>query len=145
MKALGNGEFCKKQGGIQACDGRGCGRQEGRQRGGTRDGTRLYLQIQLHELPGLHRQIGEGSVDFPQEPKGDDTWGEGEAVRAGQSCCLPGACRSALPAWIHGGKWSIWQRLGERSPCLATSPAPEEEKPLILPSGLKPPGIQRLP
>lgn len=121
-------------------------RQAGGQAGrGDQDGTWPYLQIQLHELPGLHRQIGEGSVDFPQEPKGDDTWGEGEAMRAGQSCCLPGACWSALPAWIRAGKWSIWQRLGELGPCLAKSPAPEEENPLILPVVFKPPRIQRLP
>lgn len=53
--------------------------------GETEDRTRLYLQIQLQEVPRCHRQTGEGRVDLPQEPKGDDTWGEGEAVRAGQS------------------------------------------------------------
>lgn len=90
----------------------GCGGREGRQCGGTRDRTWPYLQIQLHELPSRHRQIGEDRVDFPQEPKGDDTWGEGETIRAGQSqlpvqeparvLCLPGA---ALASGASGRGW----------------------------------------
>ena len=82
---------------------------------GTGHGTQdqgPYLQIQLYELPGRHWEIGEGRVDFPQEPKGDDTWGEGEAVRAGQSrlpvpepagaLCPPGA---ALASGASGRGW----------------------------------------
>lgn len=142
MKALGNGEFCKKnQGGVKVCDWRL--RWAGGQAvwGGRRAGTRPYLQIQLHGLLGCHRQFGEGRVDFPQEPKGDDIWGEGEAVRAGQSR-LPvqePAESSALPAW------SIWERSGEPRPCPVTSSAPEEEKPLVLPAGLRPLRVQSFP
>jgi len=138
MKALGNGEFCNRRGGVRGCDCGRCGGRQGRQRGGDRGGTRPYLQIQLHGLLGRHRQMGEGRVDFPQEPEGEDTCGEGEAVRAGQSP-LPGQ----EPV---GGLCLLPRRQAEHwaESLPGHVPGTAGGKPLVFPAGLQPTGVLRV-
>lgn len=124
MKVLGNGEFCKEQGGKSG------GRAAVWGHGWKQDGTWLYLQIQLHIVPGCHWQLGEGRVDFPQKPKGDDTWGQAEAIRAGQSCLWVPA-GALCPPRVSGRGWE--------SNVLPS----KEENLLVLPIDLKLPGVQR--
>lgn len=101
---------------------------------GKQGGTWLYLQIQLHIVPRCHWQFGEGREDLPQKPKGDDTWGEGEAIRAGQSCLWVTEPTGALcPRRASGRGWE------------STVLPSKEEKLLVLPIDLKLPGVQRLP
>lgn len=77
-------------------------------------------------MPGCHWQFGEGRVDFPQKPKGDDTCGEGEAIRAGQSCLWVTEPAGALcPPRASGRGWES-----------IVLPS-KEEKLLVLPIDIK--------
>lgn len=77
MKALGNGEFCKKQGGIQERDCRGCGRQEARQGGGTRMGHGRTCKSSSMNCPDFTGKSERAAWIFPRSPK-ETTPGEKE-------------------------------------------------------------------
>lgn len=94
--------------------GGGGSRREGE---GPGEAMRLYLQIQLHDVLGCQRQVGESRVDFPQEPKGEEACGQREAVGWAEAAARPGAAGAAPASGALPG------------PGRASSPAPEQEKP----------------